>query len=301
MILLDRPLCVFDTETTGLWPKKDRIVELAVVKLYPDGKVTEWDTLINPEMPIPAEASAIHGIHDHDVMDAPTFRDIAGDFARGTRGCYLCGFNLGFDMRMVLAEYARCNLSIEGILDGEQLDVWALYKKLHPRTLSEAVKEYLGREHVGAHGAKADTKATLFVLLRMLAVHSELPRTPIGLVDWLNPRDPNALDKDGKLIWIGDDVCVNFGEHAGKRLSDMNRGYLTWMLRANFGDDTKQVVSNALSGKYPTRSKDAAGTASVDRAHDAGAGATKEDPNAVGAQLLDISLRPVRSEREPES
>ncbi len=181
LIQLKRPLVVLDTETTGSVVFRDRIVEIAMVKLHPDGKRERWDRRVNPEVRIPIEATAIHGITNQDVEGCPPFRRIAEELVRWIGDADLCGFNIhSFDQRILAAELARCGQPFP-MEDRAIVDVQVIFHRREPRDLSAAVRFYLGRDHAGAHGAGADAEATLDVLLAQLERYSDLDRTVGGL------------------------------------------------------------------------------------------------------------------------
>jgi len=172
---LSRPLAVFDIESTGVVPQRDRIVELAVLKIYPDGRRQSTVRRLNPQMPIPAGATAIHGISDADVADAPTFSDIADKLFAYLSDCDLAGYNItGFDIPLLEAEFRRAGLEFK-VDDRKVVDAYNIFCKLCPRTLTAAYKFFCGKDLEGAHGAAADTDATYEVLLGQLEKHAELP------------------------------------------------------------------------------------------------------------------------------
>ena len=157
---LDRPLVVFDIESTGVVPQRDRIVEIAVLKVMPDGTTRNTVRRINPQMPIPHAASAIHGITDEDVADCPTFADIAEKLLNYIEGCDLAGYNIsGFDVPLLETEFKRCGLDLD-TASRKIIDAYSIFCKLYPRTLTAAYKFFCGKDLEGAHGAAADTQAT---------------------------------------------------------------------------------------------------------------------------------------------
>ncbi|MBR6586275.1 MAG: 3'-5' exonuclease, partial [Kiritimatiellae bacterium] len=166
---LDRPLVVFDIESTGVNPRQDRIIELAAVKINPDGTEETKTWLLNPTVPIPPETTAIHGISDDIVKDCPTFEESAADIFAFFEGCDLSGFNADrFDIPCIEEEFARTGRNF-GASQRRHVDVQRIYHRMEPRDLSAAVRYYLGRDHAGAHGAEADAKATLEVLKAQMA------------------------------------------------------------------------------------------------------------------------------------
>jgi len=255
-LILERPLVFFDIESTGTNPYRDRIVELAVIKLMPDGSREEAVRRINPCMPIPAGASAVHGIYDDDVKDCPTFDVIAHNLYNYLEGCDLAGYNIvKFDVPMLQEEFKRCNLELS-LKERKLIDVFNIFCRLYPRNLSAAYKFFCGGDLEDAHSALADTDATAAVLMGQLAKHPELPRETAGLAEFSAARDADFVDSEGRLKFSGDEVVINFGKNSGRRLRDLaseDPGFLRWMLRSDFSDEVKTIIKNALSGEFPTR------------------------------------------------
>ena len=177
---LERPLVVFDIESTGVNPMRDRIVELAVLKISPDGAMQSTVRRVNPEVPIPPGAAAVHGITDADVADKPPFSVIAANFARYLDDCDLGGYNLlNFDVPLLQAEFQRAAVPFS--LEGRRIiDVYNIFCKLYPRTLTAAYQFFCGRDLNDAHAAAADTQATWEVLLGQLARHQRNDRPGRG-------------------------------------------------------------------------------------------------------------------------
>ena len=185
---LDRPLVVFDLETTGLFPKKDRIIELGAIKVMPDGTEEAQCWLLNPGIPIPPESSSVHGITDDVVKNCPTFAERADEIFAFFEGCDLGGFNSDrYDIPCLEEEFARVGRNF-GVSQRRCIDVQRIYHKMEPRDLTAAVRFYLGRDHAGAHGAEADTRATLDVLKAQLAKYPELPKTSEAMSEYLSPK-----------------------------------------------------------------------------------------------------------------
>lgn len=253
---LDRPLVVLDLETTGVNPREDRIVQMAFLKLKPDGTRTNWSTLINPGVHIPPEATDVHGITDAEVESAPAFASVAPRVARALEGCDIAGFNVRrFDWPLLQAELRRAGVAFEW--QPRILDALQVFYAFHPRDLSAAVKVYCGREHVSAHDAVADVEASLEVLEAQLERHEELPLAVGELVDWLNPRDPNAIDSDGKFKWAGDVPTVAFGKHLGLPMEKVDRGFFRWIASGDFPEDTKAIAREAAMGRFPVKEQEA--------------------------------------------
>ena len=246
-LVLVRPLAIVDLETTGTDTQADRIVEVGVLKVFPDGRRDARCRRVNPGVPIPAAASAVHGIHDADVADQPRFEQIAAGLLAFLDDSDLCGFNLKrFDLKVLVAEFRRAGRPL--LLDGRALiDPLEIFHDRERRDLSAAVRFYCAREHAGAHGAAADVQATGDVLDAMLEHYPDLPRQ-VGQLG-IAYRDPRAADLDGKFVRDGDRVLFNFGKHRGRSLEEIAReapDYLQWMLGGCFLEDTKDLVRNAL-------------------------------------------------------
>ncbi|MGP0064777.1 MAG: exonuclease domain-containing protein [Isosphaeraceae bacterium] len=247
-LVLERPLAVLDLETTGVDPKVDRIVEISVLKILTDGSTVQRTRRLNPGIPIPAEATDIHGICDADVRDEPRFSQVAGGLLFFLDGCDLCGFNLKrFDLRILLGEYARAGMAFP--LDGRFIiDPMEIFHERERRDLTAAVKFYCGQNHEGAHGAAQDTRATAAVLDTMLARYQDLPRSVSGLHDLFQESIP--ADSEGKFTRSREGLIMNFGPHRGQSLDQVSRenpGFLRWMLGKEFGEDVKDIVRAALA------------------------------------------------------
>jgi DNA polymerase-3 subunit epsilon len=246
-------LAVLDLESTGLNPRYDRIVEVAVVKVHPDGRQEEYLRRVNPERPISSGALEVHGITDADVADAPAFRDIAGELFGFLRGCDLAGFGiLTFDLPLLAAEFARVGITLDPrtrVVDSKNV-----FHKKEPRTLSAALSFYCGTEHDEAHAALGDAKATYEVLVAQMDRYPDLPADVGALAEYCNPTVPDAVDPDGRLKWAGGEIIVNFGQKTGislRELAENEPGYLRWILNKDFSPEVKAVVRDALDGKYP--------------------------------------------------
>ena len=255
-IQLTRPLIVLDLETTGVNPKHDRIVELAALKCLPDGGREEFVRRLNPERPIPPEATAIHGIRDQDVAPCPTFAAVAADLLRFLAGADLAGFGVTrFDLPLLVEEFRRAGMELAANTM-RVVDAQRIYHLREPRTLSAALRFYCHAEHAGAHGARADVLATLSVLEAQLEHYADLPHDVEGLDRYCNPKSPDALDPDGRLRWRGPEVVLTFGQKNGMTLRELatrEPAYLRWMLNRDFSPEVKAIVRDVLNGRYPQR------------------------------------------------
>jgi len=252
----DKPIAFFDIESTGVNVRTDRIIDLAIVILHPDGTREQHTFRLNPEIPISPDASVVHGIYDADVKDSPTFKTKANEIDKVLTGCDFGGYNIvRYDIPMLAEEFMRVGVpfSIEG---RRLIDAQKLFYRQEPRTLSAALKFYCGLEHEGAHGALADVEATIRVLKGQYKKYTDLPAEIGALHEYCNPHDPSLVDSGGKLKWSGGEVLVNFGLNHGKKLrdlaaSDKGKGFLRWMINKDFPRDTQDIIRNALDGRYP--------------------------------------------------
>jgi DNA polymerase-3 subunit epsilon len=254
---LDRPLAFFDIEATGISPRTDRIIELAIIKLLPpDGERIQKVYRINPEMPIPPEATDIHGISDDDVKDCPTFDQLAKDILDMLEGCDLAGYNIiRFDIPMLTEEFMRAKIRFDASTR-RIIDAQRIFHKKEPRDLAAALMYYCHEEHQDAHGALADTDATLRVLEGQLKMYDDLPHDMASLSEYCNPKDPSWVDQAGRLKWEGSEVVLNFSKKKGmslRNLAQEDPGFLRWMIRSDFPMDTREIVKNALDGIFPEK------------------------------------------------
>lgn len=250
---LKRPLAVIDIETTGLNKQEDRIVDICIIKIHPDGNQETLKSLINPTILVPIESTKIHGIKYEDVKDKPTFKEFAKDIINFIKDCDLCGFEIKFDLDFLESEFKRVGYDYSKD-DRVILDIKQIYFKLEPRDLSSAYSKYCGKELRENHKAENDVKATIEVLEAQLKQHSELPHDINALQKFCSPRDPSYIDEEGKFIWYNGKATLNFGTHQGKTLeflSNNERDYLKWITTANFSSEVKLIVNEAIEGKFP--------------------------------------------------
>ncbi len=251
---LRRPLAFVDLETTGTSPASDRVVEIAILKVHPDGTEDFRCRRVNPGVPIPADATAIHGITDADVANEPPFQAYARSLSDFLADCDFAGFNVaGFDLRMLEAEFARAGVdfSREG---GALIDAMRIFHLKEPRHLAAAVQFYCGRDHPEAHSSEDDVRAAADVLRAQLERYVDLPRDVEALHELCNPVDPSWIDPDGKFRWAGENAVIGFGKHESQTLQDLAAAepdYLDWMLGQDFSPEVMQIVLDALSGRFP--------------------------------------------------
>ncbi len=251
---LDRPLAVFDIESTGTNPRMDRIIDLAILIVHPDGSRTEHVFRLDPEIPIPPETTTIHGITDADVVGSPTFRDTAEELAALLEGCDLCGYNvIRFDIPMLEAEFKRAGGAFS-VAGRRLIDAQRIFHQREPRDLTAALKFYSGEMHLGAHGALDDVLATVRVLEGQFDRYDDLPTDIDQLHAYCNQRNRDWVDQTGRLRWTHGEVAINFGKNSGrplKKLVEKEGGFLNWILQNDFPDDTKEIIRNAMKGVYP--------------------------------------------------
>jgi DNA polymerase-3 subunit epsilon len=261
LLALERPLVVFDTETTGTNSRSDRIIEIACLKIHPDGRREDWVRRCQPGVPIPPTSTAIHGIADADVANAPRFRDVAPELAAFLDGCDLAGYNIaGFDLPVLRAEFLRAGVPFE-VADRRLVDAQRIFFSREPRHLSAAARFYCQTDHEGAHGALADAEMTLRVFAGQLLRYAELPRSVADLHDMFCAGIDQDLDPEGRFRLVNGEPTVNFGKNRGRRLRDISReepGFLKWILKGDFSEPVKQIArkylpeGDALRGSPPS-------------------------------------------------
>lgn len=242
---LRRPIIFFDLETTGTNVTQDRIVELSYVKVYPDGREESKTRRLNPEMPIPAGASAVHHIYDEDVKDCPTFRQVSKALFSIFEDSDIAGFNSNkFDVPLLIEEFGRVGMTFD-VSGRKFVDVQTIFHKMEPRTLVAAYKYYCGKELEDAHSALADTRATYEVLMGQLEKYSDLENDIDSLAEF--SKVGRALDLSARIVLDENDVPVfNFGKHKGASVVEVFRrepSFYTWMMQGDFPKNTKDVVT----------------------------------------------------------
>ena len=242
---LNNPICFFDLETTGINISKDRIVEISVLKVYPNGNEESKTWVVNPEMPIPPEVTAIHGISDADVADKPTFKALSKEIYNLIKDSDLGGFNSNrFDIPLLAEELLRADIDFD--MKGRQsVDVQTIFHKMEQRTLTAAYKFYCDKNLDGAHSAEADTKATYEVLKAQLSKYDDLENDTKFLAEFSTHK--KFADFAGFVIFNKEgEECFSFGKHKGKtvvEVMDKEPGYFGWLLNADFPLYTKKVLT----------------------------------------------------------
>ncbi|MDR1676062.1 MAG: 3'-5' exonuclease [Tannerella sp.] len=239
------PLVFFDLETTGINISKDRIVEISLLKVFPNGKEESRTRRLNPEMPIPPEATGIHGITDEDVKDCPTFKVIAKSLAALIEGCDLAGFNSNrFDIPLLAEEFLRAGVDID-LNKRKFVDVQTIFHKMEQRTLAAAYKFYCNRDLNHAHSAENDTRATYEVLMAQLDKYPDLQNEIKYLSEFSSFT--NNVDFAGRMIYNSKmEEVINFGKYKGRLVTEVlsiDPSYYTWVMNGDFALNTKKILT----------------------------------------------------------
>ncbi|WP_238785666.1 3'-5' exonuclease [Blattabacterium cuenoti] len=256
-LILHRPICFFDIEATGINIGKDRIIEISILKIFPNGNKEDKTWLIYPEMPIPSQSTAIHGIKDEDVIGKPIFKDIALFIFRMIENSDLAGYNSNrFDIPILAEEMLRAGISFD-IKKYKTIDVQVIFHKMEPRTLSAAYKYYCNKELIKAHSSKADVIATYEVLLSQLDKYKNLKKDVKSLNQFSYQK--NIADLAG-FIKIDDNKneIFNFGKYKGEKVIDIfekDPGYYNWIQNSEFPLYTKKIFTEVKLRKFNKNKK----------------------------------------------
>ena len=252
-LTLSRPLVALDLETTGLDVDSDRIVEIACIKLLPDGPQQELCYRCNPQRPIAPQATAVHGITDAAVADAPPFAARAAELQRFLQGADLTGFNIErFDLPLLRREFTRVGVEPTDLGDVRVIDSMRIYMRQEPRDLTAAYRFYCQRELQQAHSAAADARAAVAVLQAQVMHYPDLPTDVAGLDSFCHQSNPDFIDRDGKLIWVDGKAALGFGKFRHRSLEALaadNPDYLRWVMGANFPPEVVKVIADTLAGR----------------------------------------------------
>ncbi len=257
---LERPLVFFDIEATGTDPLSDRIVELSILRVGREGVEPIRTWRVKPGIRIPLEATEIHGISNEDVEEAPTFEDIADEVVAAFDGADFAGFAIGrFDVRIVQAELVRAGKTLD-VTSKRVLDAQVIYHRREPRNLAAALQFYRGKELEGAHGAAADTIASLEVFAGQLQRYADLSLDVDALHELSASHNDAYCDQGRRFAWRDNEPVFNFGRLRGRSLrwvaSDpTERRYLRVFLEGRFEDDAKGIVRDALQGRIRQRKR----------------------------------------------
>ncbi len=247
-LTLKRPIVFFDLETTGTDNAKDRIVELAFIKIMPDGKREKYVKRINPGMPIPPESTKFHGITDEDIVNAPTFKQIAKELYEWMKGCDLGGYSSSkFDLPLLAEEFLRAGVNVD-FTERQMVDVQQIFFKMESRTLSAAYNFYCHKDLDNAHTAEADITATIEVLEAQLEKYPELANDVPGLHKVSNTDE--YVDYARRMVMKDGQPVFNFGKYKGRKVEEVftqEPQYYDWMMQADFALHTKQKISEILN------------------------------------------------------
>jgi DNA polymerase-3 subunit epsilon len=252
---IDRPIAFLDVETTGLSVSADRIIEMSVLKIEPDGSQEQKTRRFNPGRPIATQATEVHGITDQDVADEPEFRRVAAGLRDYLEGCDIAGFGVSrFDLPLLEAEFRRA--CVEFSREGRRvIDTMAIYHTMEPRDLTAAYARYCGKELERPHAAEDDARAAAEILDAQLSQYPDLPRTAAALHRFCNPDQDTWIDPDGRLALTDGEVTINFGQHKGESLrevAELEPDYLKWVLDQDFSAQVRAMVAAALRGEFPS-------------------------------------------------
>ena len=248
---LSKPICFFDLETTGTNIATDRIVEIAILKVHPNGNKESRTWLVNPGIPIPAEAAAIHGITEEKVAGEPSFKELSREIHQMIQGCDLAGFNSNrFDIPLLAEELLRAEVDFD-MKNSVAVDVQTIFHKMEKRTLEAAYRFYCDKDLTDAHSASADTQATYEVLLAQLERYPELTNNIKELAAFSTHTD--TVDFAGFIRRDDDgDEVFSFGKHRGRKVAEVleqEPGYFGWILNADFPLYTKKVLTQIKLSK----------------------------------------------------
>jgi len=244
MLQLTKPLAFIDLETTGVNLGSDRIVEIAIVKLLPDGNRSVKRKLINPEMPIPKSSSDVHGITDEMVKSAPVFKQAAHELKQFMDSCDLAGYNSNrFDIPLMVEEFLRAGVEFD--MKGRKLvDVQKIFHQMEQRTLSAAYKFYCNKKLEGAHSAEIDASATAEILAAQLEHYPALGNTIDSILKTIG--EEHVVDFARRFVFENGVEVFNFGKHKGRPVSDVLKSepqYYDWMMKGDFPQHTKQKLT----------------------------------------------------------
>ncbi len=246
--ILSRPIAFLDLETTGINFTTDRIIEMAIVKISPDGSEVVKRRLVNPQMPIPPSSTEIHGITDEMVKDAPTFKQIANETRQFLENCDLAGYNSNrFDWPMLMEEFLRSGLDFD-VTGRRLIDVQRIFHQMEPRTLSAAYKFYCNKSLEDAHSAEADAVATWQVFEAQLERYKNLGNTVESVMKAVG--EEQIVDFARRFIMEKGVEIFNFGKHKGRPVADVLKAepqYYDWMMKGDFPMHTKQKLTEILN------------------------------------------------------
>lgn len=251
LLKLDKPLIIFDIETTGLVIYKDKICELAYIKILPDGRTKKEEMIFNPEIPITREATAIHGLKERDVNNKPTFRQKTQELWEIFNNCYYSGFNIvNFDLPILRREFIRVGMDFNYEMS-QIIDTRVIYQHMVPRSLSATYRYYTGKEFKQDHTALGDVEITAEILVEQLEKYNEIQ--DLKFVNKIHQVSDSAyVDRTRKFYWRHGEAFFAFSKYRDMALAEVAKlhpRFLQWILKADFSDETKNVVKKALNEK----------------------------------------------------
>ena len=248
MLQLTRPLAIIDLETTGVNLGIDRIVEIAIVRIQPDGTKQIKRKLLNPEMPISKVSIDVHGIDNSMVKDAPTFKQVANEIKQFLDNCDLAGYNSNrLDIPLLAEEFLRVGLEFD-FSDRRLLDVQKIFHMMEQRTLSAAYKFYCNKVLEGAHGAQADAEATWDILQAQIEKYPQLGTSVETIISCIG--DECIVDFARRMVMENGVEVFNFGKHKGRPVADVLRAepqYYDWMMKGDFPKHTKHKLTEIFN------------------------------------------------------
>lgn len=257
---LERPVVFLDIEATGVDPMRDRIIEISLLRISANpvtiAPPRTWR--VDPKQRIPLEASEIHGIFNEDLEGCPSFQELASELADLLRGADLAGFSISrLDLRILKAEFARCSVDLD-LTAAKLIDAQVIFHTREPRNLAAAVQFYCGESHDGAHGAEADTIASLKVFAGQLSRYADLPIVVPELDELAAAQNSQFVDATRRFSWKDGEPAFNFGKLKGKPLrwaagDPEHRGYLRRLLQGTLEGEAHDLVVEALQGKIRRR------------------------------------------------
>ena len=264
MIVYDRPIVFYDIESTGTDPKSVRIIQLAAIRVDPGDppskKTKVW--IVNPEVPIPPECTKIHGYSDEDVADKPVLADVADEMLEFFGDAIVSGYNIkSYDNVLMDKELKRVlpdgHSGRDAFEDRDSIDSFQIFKQREGMTLTTAYRFYTGKTLEDAHDAMADTVASGAVLQAQVAEYDGLPSKVSELMAAANRKPRHFVDESGRFQWKDGEVVLAFSKFKGdslKKVAEIEPGFLKWMLKSDFPEDTKGIARGALTGQYPEAS-----------------------------------------------
>ncbi len=246
---LIRPIAFIDLETTGVNLSTDRIIEVAIIKILPDGSRQVKRKLINPGMPIPPASTEIHGITNEMVKDAPTFKQAGNELKQFIENCDMGGYNSNrFDIPMLMEEFLRAGMDVD-LCARRMVDVQHIFYTMEPRTLTAAYKFYCQKELINAHSAETDVNATIDVLISQIERYPQLGNSVDSILGIIG--EEKIVDYARRFLFDCNGVEIfNFGKHKGRAVADVLRAepqYYDWMMRGDFPLHTKQKLTEILN------------------------------------------------------